>query len=151
MQQAPQSPYGQPPAQQPYGYAPQQPVQYVQPVQPVYAAQPMVYQPVRTGPTNAVATTSMILGIASIVIGFWAWIPFLGIGSAVIGGPLGIAAVIVGHIGLKKASELNDTGKNAALTGLITGYITVGIVGLVTAGWMFLWLIGSASSAGTGA
>lgn len=76
--------------------------------------------------------------------------PVLGIGSAIIGGPLGIAAVIIGHLGLKKAAELGDVGKGAAVTGLATGYITVSIVGLVTAGWMLLWMIGTASSAGSG-
>ncbi len=70
-------------------------------------------------PNNTLALTSMILGIAAIVLAF-IW----GIGVIP-----GIVAVILGHIGMGQIKSSGGTqgGNGMALAGLITGYIAIGI------------------------
>lgn len=112
----------------------QQPPQYQQPVyqQPVYAKPP----------SNGMAVTSLVLGIVAIVIGIWTLIPIIGIVFAFISFLPALLAVIFGHVGLKTYNQ-NGIGKGQAMTGLILGYITLGIIVLVT---MF-WLIAMAANA----
>lgn len=141
-----QTPSNPQPASQPFQG---QPAYYAQ---PVYAQpQQLVVQQVVKQPTNGLATTAMVFGIVGIAIGFWAWIPFLGIGSAILGFPLALTATITGHIGLKRAEAMNGNGKNAAFTGTILGYITLGVIVLVTAFWLVMMVIGSISAAAEGA
>jgi hypothetical protein len=73
---------------------------------PVYA-QP-VAQPV---PPRGLSIASMILGIAGLAFG---WV-MLGVPS--------IVGVVLGHIGLKR----EPAGRPFAITGLLTGYIGIGI------------------------
>ncbi|WP_120521651.1 DUF4190 domain-containing protein [Arthrobacter celericrescens] len=103
----PASPYGQAPGQAAYGQA-----AYGQPASPY--GQPAYYG-VPAEP-KGLSIAAMICGIVGLVSG-----GFLGLPQ--------IAAVILGHIGLKK----EPAGRGFALTGLITGYIGV-LFGL-------LWLI----------
>ena len=82
----------------PYGY-------------PGYAA-PQAYAPVPAGPPTGLSLASMITGIAGLVlflVGF--------------GFPPAVAAVILGHIGQKR----QPYARGFWLTGLITGYIGVGL------------------------
>lgn len=91
--------YGQPYAQ-PYGQL------YGQP----YAAPPR---------SNGLALAAMICGIVSVVL-CWAYLvlPLLA----------GIPAVIMGHLSLKKLkADPTLGGRGLALTGLITGYIGIGL------------------------
>lgn len=70
-------------------------------------------------PTNGLAVTSMILGIAGLVL-IWVVVPLLA----------SIAAVITGHIALgqcKRNPQLG--GRGMAIAGLILGYI--GVAGLI--------------------
>jgi hypothetical protein len=60
------------------------------------------------GVTNGLAIASMIVGIVAFISG---WIPFWGLLA-------GIAAVVLGILGLKKS-----TGKGMSITGIITGAI----------------------------
>lgn len=77
--------------------------------------------PVYSGPQEPCgkAKTSMILGIAGVVLSI-----------VLIGIPLGIIAVILGHLALSeiKRSGGRLQGRNWAITGLITGYICVAFI-----------------------
>ncbi|UVJ39704.1 DUF4190 domain-containing protein [Arthrobacter sp. CJ23] len=119
------APYGQqPPAQPPYGQAPygQQPGQYGQPGSPY--GQPAYYG-VPAEP-RGLSIAAMICGIVGLVTG-----GFLGLPQ--------IAAVILGHIGMKK----EPAGRGFALTGLITGYVGI-LFGLL---WLVFLIIGLAMAA----
>ncbi|MCF8547229.1 MAG: DUF4190 domain-containing protein [Microbacteriaceae bacterium] len=71
-------------------------------------------------PTNPLALWSMITGIASLTVGWVIPVPF------------GVAAVILGHIGLVQVKKSGEQGRTYALTGLITGYVSIAI-GLIIA------------------
>ncbi|MET8697625.1 DUF1707 and DUF4190 domain-containing protein [Kitasatospora sp. NPDC058032] len=74
------------------------------PVPPTFLAPP----PVRR--TNAVAVTSLVLGLLCVPTG----------------GLLGVPAVITGHIGRKQAAERNEEGDGMAVTGLVFGWLSIG-------------------------
>ena len=93
-----QNSYQQQPQQDAYGYG--QPAGYP------YAA------PV-TKKAPGIALAAMILGIAAVLTGFF-----------VFGALLGIAAIILGALSLKKTKEVG-AGKAFALTGIITGAVSV--------------------------
>jgi hypothetical protein len=62
----------------------------------------------------------MITGIAALTVGWVIPLPF------------GIAAVILGHIGLVEVKKTGQQGRTYALTGLVTGYVSIAI-GIVVA------------------
>lgn len=93
-----QNSYQQQPQQDAYGYG--QPAGYP------YAA------PV-TKKAPGLALAAMIVGIVAVLTGFF-----------VFGGLLGIAAIILGALSLKKTKEIG-VGKAFALTGIITGAVSV--------------------------
>ena len=93
-----QNSYQQQPQQDAYGYG--QPAGYP------YAA------PV-TKKAPGMALAAMILGIAAVLTGFF-----------VFGALLGIAAIILGALSLKKAKEAG-AGKGFAITGIVTGAVAV--------------------------
>lgn len=93
-----QNSYQQQPQQDAYGYG--QPAGYP------YAAPVAKKAP-------GMALAAMILGIAAVVTGFF-----------VFGGLLGIAAIILGALSLKKVKEVG-AGKAFALTGIITGAVSI--------------------------
>ena len=72
-------------------------------------------------PTNQLALWSMITGIASLTVGWVIPLPF------------GVAAVILGHIGLSQVKKTGEQGRTYALTGLVTGYVSIaiGIIAIV--------------------
>jgi hypothetical protein len=107
------------------------------------------YVQIQKPPSNGLAITSMILGIVAIVIGVWALIPFLGIFAAVTGFLPAVIAVILGHIGTLRARQMSGTGRGQAMAGLVTGYITLGIIVLTTAFWIVALLGAAATSGGT--
>jgi GYF domain 2/Domain of unknown function (DUF4190) len=90
-------------------YAPQQPVQVI-----------VVKE------SNGLAIAAMICGILALVT-FCIWCTAI---------PLGIAAVIMGHIGLARSKSPHYAGKGRglAITGLITGYLAVIVCILLTIG-----------------
>src|SRR5690554_1662936 len=116
----------QPAAQQPYGQAAPSP----------YAAPQAGYgQPM---PPRGLSIASMVCGIVGLVLSFFlfGFLPAL-------------AAVILGHIGMKK----EPTAKGFSLTGLITGYAGLALsllVGLIMLAAIFipLWFVGTAASSG---
>ncbi|MFK3678982.1 DUF4190 domain-containing protein [Microbacterium sp. NPDC090218] len=118
----PQPGYAPPPAQPGYGVAPAQPVYAAAPVQPGYAPYAAsAYPAAAPRPTSTLAITSLICGLAGIVL-FWAVIPLLA----------SIAAVITGHMALGQTKrDPGIGGRGLAITGLILGYVVVGIGGFV--------------------
>lgn len=101
--------------------APQQPAPQQQPPIPPppsgqgYGQGPQGYQPYTGGtPTNGVATWSLVLGIASIVL-FWSF------GFGIL---LGIVAIILGVMGGNKAQQLpGNLHAGRAKAGLVTGIL----------------------------
>jgi hypothetical protein len=119
----PSQPYGQPPGyppSQPYGAPPG----YPPPSQPYGAPQgygmPYGMPMMVPAPTNGLAVTSMVLGIASIVF-FCGWYLSL---------PLGITGIILGAIGLNQINKGNFSGSSRGMA--IAGLVTAGI-GIVIA------------------
>ena len=101
-QPAPPSPYAQPPVAQ-------------QPVHNPYAQNPYAQSPYGApvaGDAKGLSITSMVTGIVSVILLFF-----------YLGWLAGIAAVIFGHIALKK----EPAGKGMAVAGLITGYCAIGL------------------------
>jgi hypothetical protein len=82
-------------------------------------------------PNSGLAIASMCCGIAGIVFQM-----------CYIGGFVGIAAVIMGHIALKKIkeSEVPMAGKGMAIAGLITGYISIVLMVLVVCFFSFFFI-----------
>ncbi|MFB7383615.1 DUF1707 and DUF4190 domain-containing protein [Kitasatospora purpeofusca] len=73
------------------------------PVPPTFLAPP----PQRR--TNAVAVTSLVLGLLCVPTG----------------GLLGVPAVITGHIGRRQAAERNEEGDGMAVTGIVFGWLSI--------------------------
>lgn len=67
-----------------------------------------------SAPTNGAAIKSFVIGVIAIA---FSWIPLAGI---VFGAP----AVILGGIGLSRASRIQGTGKGFAIAGLVLGAIS---------------------------
>ena len=104
-----QNSYQQQPQQDAYGYG--QPAGYP------YAAPIMKKAP-------GMALAAMILGIVGVVTGFF-----------VFGALLGIAAIILGALSLKKVKEAG-AGKGFAITGIVTGAVAV----LFSLGMLFVYI-----------
>ena len=127
QQQPPyQDPYAQPPVSgSPYptsGGAYQQPTSGgAYPTSPAYPGyqQPGYQQPGYPGygapasGNNTLAIVSMILGIVSIPLACCFYIGILP----------GIAGIVLGVLGQRKAAEMNGSGKGMALAGIITGAV----------------------------
>lgn len=102
--QAPQNPYAQPVHQ----YAPG-----------AYAS-PLHHVPV--APRNSsLAIWALVLGIASFVPVWFAWLPVIGWFTPLF--PL--AAVILGHMALGQIRRLHLGGRGMAITGLVLGYVFI--------------------------
>ncbi|SDR87281.1 DUF4190 domain-containing protein [Microbacterium paraoxydans] len=98
--------------------APQQyspPQQYSAPQQ--YAA-PQPYGAAPARPTSGLAITSLVCGIAGVVL-FWAIVPMLA----------SITAVITGHMALGQIRRTPGLGgRGMAIAGLILGYVMIGVL-----------------------
>jgi hypothetical protein len=99
-------PHGQPMPYPPYGY----------PGYPGYPMSPYGAWPPPTA-RNGFGTAAMVLGIVGAVLGIACF-------GAVLGLPLGIAAIIFGIIGLRLANRGEATNRSQALTGLILGIVS---------------------------
>ncbi len=113
------------------------PVPPATPVPPAYGAQPYPpAQPYSYGPTappQGLSITSMILGISGLVLLFF-WIGLLP----------SIAAVITGHL----AQRSQPHARGFWLTGLITGYIGVGLAVLGILAFVAFFLFAGLLSVG---
>jgi hypothetical protein len=106
---------------------PRQPVYYA-PVAPVYVA------PV-AAPTNTLAVVSMIFGIAG-----WVVLPVIG----------ALVAVITGHISLGQLKRGSEGGKGMAVTGVVLGWVQLGLTVLFVGFWVLLGLTVLGTAAGSG-
>src|SRR5690606_276960 len=85
-------------------------------------------------PTNGLAVTAMVCGIAGLVLGIFI-APLLASGAAVITGHMALSQ-------LKRNPAVN--GRGMAITGLILGYVGLAFIGLLILGWVVSMLfIGS--------
>ena len=120
-----QSTYPAPAPQGPYGYAPGHVAQ--SPYAPQGQPYPSPPYAVPARPTNGLALTALICGIAGIVLS--PTILFL-----VVPIVISIAAVVFGHIAMARLKrDPGAGGRGMALTGLILGYvpIVVSLLGLI--------------------
>ncbi len=97
--------------------------------------------------TNGPAVTGMILGIVAVAIGVWSVVPVLGLVAAFFAFVPAILAVVFGHIGQGRSRLLGGVGHGKAIAALVTGYVTLGIIALVTT----LWIAALTSSTGPSA
>lgn len=84
-------------------------------------------QPATPTGSDGMAVTSMILGLLAVAI---SWIPFLGI----LGALAGIVAIVLGPIAMKRIKTSGRGGRGMAITGLVTGIVSVVLAILVTVG-----------------
>lgn len=95
---------------------PPQPVDYAgptpTPVTPIY------YSPQAQPQTMAI--TSLICGLAGFVMGFF---------------PVSVVAIVTGHLALARIRRGEESGRGMAMTGLIVGYVTIGLTILAIAGF----------------
>ncbi|WP_144122099.1 DUF4190 domain-containing protein [Catellatospora sichuanensis] len=103
------NPYGQPqpPVEQPYGQ-PQPGLQ--QPYAQPWGAAPLQQR-------NNLALAAMIVGIIAIPAAC----------CALLGIVVGAAGAIMGHISMKQIAQLGQSNRSQALTGIICGYVGVGL------------------------
>lgn len=127
VQPAPQPAQNQP---VPPAYSPTTPPAYAPYGAPVYPAAPA------PRPTSGLAITSLICGIAGVVL-VWAIIPVLA----------SIAAVITGHMALGQTRRDPAVGgRGMAITGLILGYATIAIAAFTLIGIIISFLFVGALS-----
>ncbi|MEV6972910.1 DUF1707 and DUF4190 domain-containing protein [Kitasatospora sp. NPDC093806] len=71
--------------------------------------------------TNAMAVTSLVLGLACLPTG----------------GLLGVPAVITGHLGRRQVAERDEEGDGMAVTGLVFGWLSISFWGLILLALLF--------------
>lgn len=110
-----------------------------------YGPSQTIYQQVVRPPSNGMAVTAMVLGIVAIAVGVWSIIPILGLIAAFFSFIPGVLAVIFGVIGRTKSNALRGVGRGQAITGIVLGAVTIGIIVLTTVGWVLISAVGSMS------
>lgn len=110
-----------------------------------YGPSQTIYQQVVRPPSNGMAVTAMVLGIVAISVGFWSVIPILGLVAAFFAFVPGLLAIIFGVVGRTKSVALGGVGRGQAITGIVLGSVTLGIIVLTTAGWVMWTTVGSLS------
>lgn len=95
---------------------------------------------------NVLGIVGMVLSLFGLLnVVTWGWFAFG------FGGAFSIAGVICSHIAMKQIAARNEGGRGMALTGVITGWIGIGlsvlqlIIGIVA----FVALLGASSVSGT--
>ncbi len=71
--------------------------------------------------TNGVAIGALVLGLLSVPLGLF-----------VIGGLLGLLAIILGFVGVKKANQMAGSGKGMAITGIVSGLLGLALAVAIT-------------------
>ncbi len=91
-------------------------------------------QAVPASGTNGVAIAALIVGIVALASVGLGYVPeivgqIFGFGTFL----FAILAIILGHIGVSRSRQLGGKGKGAAITGLVLGYVCVGlaVIGLI--------------------
>lgn len=148
-----------PPRYAPPRYAPPQnaqpqpqPQPHTQPTQPraewpsapQIVAHPHPYPYARPAQrTNGQAVTALICGLVGIVLGIWTPIPFLGLVAAVVSFVPALLGVIFGHLGYRQA-QVSGVGRGAARTGMVLGYVVIGLILVTTFVWIMVGMTGFA-------
>ena len=86
-------------------------------------------------PSSGLAITSMVLGIVGLVL---CWFIYIGLPAALLG-------VILGFIALNKVKAGTGGGRGMAVTGIVCGFIAIGLVVVVFVG--FLAILGFGAKA----
>ena len=107
----------------------------------------VIYQQVVRAPSNGIATASLVLGIVAIVLGVWMIVPIVGLFFAFVSFVPAVLGVVFGISGLRQAARV-QVGRSAAMTGLITGGVTLAIGVLTTLFWIVALAAGAASNSG---
>lgn len=90
--------------------------------------------------SNGQAVGSMVVGIIAAAVGVWSVVPFLGLFAAFLAAVPAVVAVVLGHGGLTRSRTLGGYGRGQALTGLITGYGTIAVIGLTLVVWVLTFI-----------
>ncbi|WP_221584116.1 DUF4190 domain-containing protein [Microbacterium sp. G2-8] len=150
-----------PPFESPHSPAPATPTATYQAPQPSPYATPGAApgHPVYTtpaNPANPLAVTSMICSFVAPASWLFSWIPVLGVILMAVAVVAPILAVIFGHIALSQIRKSTQGGRGIALTGLIVGYVTIGltlllvliaVVAIILFGGTFLALVPALAAA----
>ena len=130
----PPNPGGSPPPPPPPAGYPPQPPQWGAPP-PGYGQQPWAQSPYGGTPygqrppkKNGIGVAALVLGVLSILGGFF-----------VAGAVLGIVAIILGVVGMQRANRGEADNKGMAVAGLITGIIGVIISALFLVLYIAVW------------
>jgi hypothetical protein len=105
----------------------------------------VIYQQVVRAPSNGIAVAGLVLGIVAIALGVWMVIPVVGLFFAFVSFVPAVLGVIFGIVGLRQAARVG-VGRGAALTGLVTGGLTLAIGLLTTMFWIFAIAASAASN-----
>ncbi len=90
----------------------------------------------RHAPMNTVALGALITAVIALAtIANWVLPRIAPVHPAVFLGLVALAAVVLGHLGLRRSRELGGAGRGWALTGMVVGYI---IFAIVAAGLLIL-------------
>lgn len=92
---------------------------------PTQHVQPAAGMPAQPAPKNGLGTTSLVMGILSIL---GAWIPFAGFGSYI----TSIIGIVTGAAGRKRATSGRATNRGAATGGLVMSIVGLASVILAT-------------------
>ena len=111
-------------------------------------SQQVVYQQIVRPPSNGIAIAGMVLGIVAIVLGVWMIIPIVGLAFAFVSFVPAVLGVVFGIVGLRQSNRV-QVGRGAALTGLITGGLTLAIGVLTTLFWIITIVASAASNSGS--
>lgn len=85
--------------------------------------------PSQSQPSNGVGIGALVVGIVSVVL---CWLPFVGL-------TLAIVAVVLGIVGIRKASRGEATNKGMAIAGVVTGGFALFVGALFTIGTIALF------------
>lgn len=101
---------------------------------------------IQSPPSNGQAIAALVLGIIGAAVGVWAFVPLLGVIAAMLGFIPALLAVILGHLGMRASQRMQGAGRGQSITGLVLGYLTLGIIVATTMLWIVALAVSAASS-----
>lgn len=103
--------------------------QFDQPQQPAYQPPqaPPSYSAAPQQQTNPLALTALIASLVSPAAWILSLVPVIGSILSILAPISAILAVVFGHIALSQIKKRGGGGRGMALTGLIIGYILIGV------------------------
>jgi hypothetical protein len=99
--------------------------------------------PIPAQKTNILSIISLIAGILGLLLVCLGLIPLVGWVFALFGGIFGIAALVLGFLGMNQVKKNAEKGRGLAIAGLVIGILLVVwgclyIIGIAVAGGSFL-------------